>query len=150
MTAGFWPHPEFDTAREREIFLRIRRRYRRRNHFILHLFAFVGINAGMWIDWLDMTAYRYDAYAPYSLGPRLGFMAFWGVVLLLHYIRLRMGEAEDRELENALEREYERQQPLYYEEMDEYYGDYAHLSDDPAAAEYLPEPPQVKRKTGAR
>lgn len=136
--------PEFETVREREIFLRIRRHFRRRNFFITHLIIFIVVNGSLMVEWLNR-----DPLFRGPLSSRLGFMGMWAVVLLLHYIRLRMGEAEDAALEAALEREYARQRPVYYEETDEFYGDYAayhDLEDDPTS-EYLPtEQPKTKRR----
>jgi hypothetical protein len=120
--------PEFETAREREIWRRIRRRFRRRNLFITHLFAFALINGGLWVDWLN----RFYQWQYYATSGYFVLTLAWGFLLLFHYIRLRMGEAEDDALEAALEREYARGQPIYYEETETFYGDdYRHLRDDP-------------------
>jgi hypothetical protein len=136
--------PEFDTVREREIFLRIRRRFRRRNHFITHLIVFIVVSGSLWVEWLNR-----DLMFRGPLSARLGFIGMWAVVLLLHYIRLRMGEAEDAALEAALEREYQRQQPVYYEESEAYYGDYESfhdLTDMPAEDSFPLERAKAKRR----
>jgi hypothetical protein len=64
-------------------------------------------------------------------------------------MRVRMSEAEDDALEAALEREYEREarsQPLYYEEIDEYYGEHDHLADEPLSDSEMTEWPKTKRR----
>ena len=141
------PMPELETAREREIYRRIRRRFRRRNRFVTHLIAFALVDGALWVQWL---AYRWRY--PEPVAHYIGFTLVWGFILLLHYVRLRLGDAEDNALEAALEREYARefhQQPVYYEEVDEYYGDpetHHQLSDDPEMYDRLAAPPKSKRR----
>ena len=132
---SFGRMPELETAREREIWRRVRRRYRRRNFFMTHIFAFALIIGGMWIQYLSLT---WRSYAT----PYLFVTLIWAFFLLYHFVRYRLAEAEDTALEAALEREYERaarSQPLYYEEIEKYYGDqYRRLSDEPPLEARLP------------
>ena len=138
--------PEFETAREREIYRRIKRRFRRRNRLYTHLFAFVMGNGVIWIEWLSRPYYwRTSSY----LSPYAFITLAWVIILSFHYFRLRLADAEDDALEAALEREYEREarsQPLYYEEIDEYYGEHDHLADEPLPNSEMADWPKTKRR----
>ncbi|MBZ0302432.1 MAG: hypothetical protein K8J31_21980 [Anaerolineae bacterium] len=146
--------PEFETAREREIYRRVKRRYRRRNRLMTHLFAFILILGTAWISWLaSLNDWAYRWREPYT-GQVIAFTLLWAFFLIFHYVRYRMSESEDQALETALEREYEREvrsRPVYYEESQEYYGAdaYDHLADEPAFEERLTEAPKVKRRSSS-
>lgn len=141
--------PEFETVREREIYRRIKRRFRRRNRLITHLFIFVLVMGTTWVSWLtSLNDWGYRWRGPYT-GQIIAFTLLWVFFLIFHYVRYRMGESEDNALEAALEREYEREarsQPLYYEEVDEYYDPaaYDHLADDGHI--HNPGPSKAKRR----
>jgi hypothetical protein len=138
--------PELETAREREIYRRIRRRFRRRNRLLTHLIAFALVDGALWVQWLAYMRRYSEPVAHY-----LGFTLVWGFILLLHYLRVRLGDAEDDALEAALEREYEREtyrQPFYYEEV-ETYDDHEprhYLGDEPESHDRLSVPPKSKRR----
>ena len=143
--------PEFETVREREIYLRVKRRYRRRSRFITHVFAFVLVNGIMWIEWFS----RPDYYRPQSGPAYVGITLIWAFFLLFHHMRVRLGNEEDDAMEAAFEREYQREarlQPVYYEEVDEYYGDHAayrHLTDAGVSGDNMPDLPKAKRRRNA-
>ena len=137
--------PEFETAREREIYRRIRRHYRRRNRLHTHILVFV---AGIALLWIERANRLY--WSPFHpLEPYVFFTVLWTALLGFHYMRVHMGETEDNALEAALEREYEREarsQPLYYEEIDEYYGEHDHLADEPLQDSEMADWPKAKRR----
>lgn len=102
LLGGLWrwwrgPEPYFESERERDIYLRIRRRFRRRNRFRVHLLGFILFNAFLWSQLL--TSLYSDPR------PALVLLVTWTIVLLFHYLHLRSGEAEDDALTEALERE---------------------------------------------
>jgi hypothetical protein len=88
-----------------EIRLRIRRHYRRRNRFITHLLLFALANVVMWVNAIIMNYYYYGTMYSVVGQQTIGISIFWGVMLLYHYIRVRMADAEDQAIEAALERE---------------------------------------------
>lgn len=126
---------------------RIKRRYRRRNRFITHVFAFVGFNGVLWWDRFSY-AWRisYD-YSPWYLSP-LGFTLLWGVLLLFHYVRVRTGDAEDSAMETALQHQTAWETPYVVEDEVVYDERYARLSDDEMVDHPLDERVKQKRKRG--
>jgi hypothetical protein len=69
----------------------IRRRYRRRRGLVTHTFIWAGAGAVLIIDWLLYTS----GWGRPALEPRLFALAAWAVLLGLHYIRIRISDAED-------------------------------------------------------
>ncbi|MCB9450794.1 MAG: hypothetical protein H6672_05110 [Anaerolineaceae bacterium] len=102
--------------RYEEIRQRIRRHYRRRNRFITHLLLFILGDGLLWINVASATHYP-EYMQTVVLQQTIGISVVWAVVLLFHYIRVRMADAEDLALETALEREraWEQQRDLPYD-----------------------------------
>lgn len=137
--------PELETAREREIYRRIRRRFRRRNRLYTHMLVFIVGIASLWVE----RANRLYGSPFHPMEPYVFFTMMWTALLVFHYMRVRMGEAEDDALEAALEREYQREarsQPVYYEEVEEYYGDTSHLADAHESDIDVTDWPKAKRR----
>jgi hypothetical protein len=106
---------------------RIKRRFRRRQRFMTHLFAFLGVNFVAGADWL-LNSFKYQSYTGRSL---LGYgviMLFWVALLIFHFMRMRLADEEDRAMQTALEHQRDYQSPYLVE--DEYDERYERLSDD--------------------
>lgn len=110
---------------------RIARRFRRRNRFLTHLFAFLAVNFAALIDFM-MNSPRYHSYTPRSfIGSYVVPMAIWATLLIFHFARMKLAEAEDNAVQTVLERQSNWQTPYLVE--DEYADDterYTRLSDD--------------------
>ncbi len=116
---------------------RIKRRFRRRQRFLTHLFAFLGVNFIAVADAL-MNSFKYQAYTGRSLMGYGVIMTFWLVLIVFHFMRMRLADAEDHAMQSALER-----QTPYLVEDD--YARYARLtaSDDERIETDMP---HLKRK----
>jgi hypothetical protein len=96
---------------------RIKRRFRRRQRFMTHLFAFLGVNFIAAADWL-LNSFKYHSYTGRSLLAYGVMMAFWVAVILFHFMRMRLADEEDRTIQAELERQRDYQMPYLVE--DEY------------------------------
>jgi 2TM domain len=123
---------------------RIKRRYRRRNRFITHVFAYFTMNGYLWLTY-NPTYYYPDE--PLRSTPAL-FTLFWGVVLFFHFIRMRMGDAEDSAMEAALQRQTTWETPYVVEDEVIYDERYARLTDDEMLDYPVDERLKQKRKRG--
>ncbi|MBZ0275081.1 MAG: hypothetical protein K8I60_02985 [Anaerolineae bacterium] len=135
---GVEPPPQ---NRYEEIRQRVRRHYRRRNRLITHFFLFIGSNIVFWADVANRPyIYHWSDGISGAEGAAI-ISVFWAALLLFHFIRVRMGEAEDQEIEAALEREraWEHGQPVteHYETEVEYGS---RLRDDAELVEWEDEP----------
>lgn len=147
MTRGLWrwwngPEPYFESERERDIYYRIRRHFRRRRRFSLHIIAYLAINSAFWLQWYNM---RSASYPPSALN-YAALTIVTSFFLLFHYIHLRSAETEERAIEEALERERfyaDRQSDPYYVENVERY---ARLADDGEIVNELYSEEDYKRK----
>ncbi|GAB5492330.1 MAG: hypothetical protein Phog2KO_25450 [Phototrophicaceae bacterium] len=148
--------PEFDTARQEEIFWRIKRQYRRKRLFALNSFLYAG---GLIISAFAVgTNYYYatqsiDSWAWQnfynSAGSALFFMGIWTLILGFHYVFNRMGDAEDSAMGEALAEEYARsdtREEVTVIDPHAYYR-LADAENDPYYDEYYDEKP---KKNGAR
>lgn len=123
---------------------RIQRRFRRRNRFITHLFAFALILGAGWLSWFSRPFY--PPYDP-TWGTPLGAAIVWSVFLAFHYVRLRSGDAEDHAIEAALERH--QHMPFMVEDEVVYDDRYARLVDEREWPEQMTgEAEKRKRKRG--
>lgn len=128
--------PEFETQRENNIYRLIRRRYRRRNFFTFHALIYVlslVTGSALLIDrYNHLLTARVDPWLDMGWAAVAGLL--WTMILAFHFVRLKSGENEDRDLHEALEREYNRQaqppvQEAYYHPrlaLDEYVPDEDH------------------------
>lgn len=107
--------PEFDNARQEEIFWRVKRKFRRKRLFALNTFLYSGgwiISAFViGVNYLDATrltepwAWQYFYNRSSSA---LFVMGIWTLILGFHYVFNRMGNAEDTAMGEALADEYAR------------------------------------------
>ncbi len=123
---------------------RIKRRYRRRNRFITHVFAYFTMNGYLWLTY--NSSYYYPS-EPLRSTPAL-FTLFWGVLLFFHYVRARMGDAEDNAMETALERQTAWETPYVVEDEVVYDERYSRLADDEILDYPVDEQLRGKRKRG--
>lgn len=104
--------PEFETQREKNIYRLFRRRSRRRNFFAVHTLAYsLGLfaSAVVIIDILRNSGRPY--VDPFQAATSTAAIAFvWTLVWIFHLIQKQSGDSEDKELRDALEHEYSRQQ----------------------------------------
>jgi hypothetical protein len=126
--------PRFENARQEEIFWRIKRQYRRKRFFALHLmFYMAGFIAGLGISISEYLrlAEQMLLYPEYnywdnfysmiiSMGAGLGI---WTLIILFHFIFNRMGNEEDKALGAALEQEYTRSDERSYERYERLHED---------------------------
>lgn len=98
----------------------IRRHYRRRHYFVTHLFTFAIVNIAIWLDYYADSVW----YSGEIFSNRLTFTFIWSCLLVFHFVRLRLGEAEDRALQAVLEdNRVSRDKPkrhIAYEENETY------------------------------
>lgn len=122
------PVPEFETAREKTIFWRVKRRYRRKRIFILHSLFYsiaavmsVGYTITNGLNFLlyNMSAWEWDWYVSNVTGI-LVVGSVWTVILGFHRYFNSMHNEEDEAVGQALAEEYARQDDAYH---------YAHLED---------------------
>lgn len=125
---------------------RIKRRYRRRNRFITHVFAFVGVNGFTWWTFLGYLSRGYY-FDPWFSSP-IGFTLLWAVALLFHHVRARMGDAEDSAMEAALERQTAWKTPYVVEDEVVYDERYSRLADRAMVDYPVDERLKQKRKRG--
>lgn len=116
----------------------IRRYYRRRNRFITHLFIFSAVNIGLWLDkYIDKYRWWYDNEA---IRNNVWFTIIWFCLLAFHFIRLRLGDAEDNALRAVLEKNYENaprpKRHIAYEEPEEYVPSRLQLTEDGESSDY--------------
>ncbi len=111
--------PEFETAQEEFAFWRIKRKYRRRRLLMVHAVAFaVGLigNVAVWLNisqvyarnGLDMPGIITQQHLLFALG--------WLMLLGLHAAWVRMGNAEDDDLQQTLETSRQKAKRRVYEE----------------------------------
>lgn len=101
---GRWwrgPEPYFESERERDIYRRIRLRFRRRNRLRLHGFIYLALNGFFWAQWFTMRNYLSAA----TWWSYIGLTFVLSVMLLYHYLSIRSAEAEENALAEALDRE---------------------------------------------
>ncbi len=149
MMRGLWrwwsgPEPYFESARERDIYYRIRRHFRRRRRFTLHIIAYLAINSAFWLQWYNMSS---SPYPPRALN-YAALTVVTSFFLLFHYLHLRSAEAEEQAIEEALERErfYASQHAMAYDEG--YDPAYMRLVDDGEIVDerYIEEERKRKRR----
>lgn len=101
--------PAHLTAREAEIYLQIKRYYRRRRRFMLHMFAYaVGLLAlGMRTS--EVYQWGGSAYWRYELQEIVFLSVIWTMMFFYHYIWLRMQDSEAQALHHALSDERDRE-----------------------------------------
>ena len=104
---------------------RIKRRFRRRQRFMTHLFAFVGVNFIAAADAM-LNSFKYQYYTDRSLLSYAVMMAFWVALLVFHFMRMRLADEEDRTMQAVLERQHDYQTPYLVE--DDYAAD-AHMDE---------------------
>ncbi|QPC83806.1 hypothetical protein G4Y79_05345 [Phototrophicus methaneseepsis] len=113
------PEPEFANAQQAERYRLVRRAHGRRRFFLTHLFAFLGwaaiflllLMTGYWQDgYGNNPAYTNTYFYRYLIGTTV-----WGVFLLYHFMRLRLGNSEDEELMDVM-RETGEKRKFHYEE----------------------------------
>lgn len=137
--------PDFENARQEEIFWRIKRQYRRKRLFLINslLYGFVlfvslvtiGMRYREWqlaelsgetyVTWLQASFYNTLAGAGFMMG-------IWTLVLIGHFVFNRMGDAEDQALGAALEPEYARSEAIEerYHRLVETPDDYENYFDE--------------------
>lgn len=136
--------PNFDNARQEEIFWRIKRQYRRKRLFALNTLAYV---IGIGVALLSIGISYYDLQRAIQLNETYlgwyqsnfynalissGFIiGIWTLILGFHYVFNSMGDAEDKAMGEALadeyarsEREEQSQSMPSYERLVEPYDDY--------------------------
>ncbi len=136
--------PEFENARQEEIFWRIKRQYRRKRLFALNTLAYV---SGIGIALLSIGSSYYELQQAIANNVAyLGWyqssfyntlfgsgvvMGIWTLILGFHYFFNRMGDSEDKALGEALAEEYARndreeesQVMPSYERLVDSYDDY--------------------------
>jgi hypothetical protein len=143
--------PEYLSEREKAAYRRIKRYYRRRNRFIAHSFMY-GVG---WVVVLAQffSLLRRGAETGWDMLPAIGstfaFIGVWTLLMAFHYVRIRMGEAEDAALAQVLEEDAvsiylprKRSGLAYHEPYDEpevYEANpYRHLTDDGEFADEAP------------
>lgn len=132
------PEPYFENERERDIYNRIRRQFRRRNRFRLHIFAYLTINSAFWLQWLNMSWAGYGMNFPHYIVLSVVTSFF----LLFHFLQMRSAVAEEHAIEAAISRERH-----YVDYQDE--RRYSRLIDDSEIVdEYYLEEEMFKRKRG--
>jgi hypothetical protein len=128
--------PNFENVYQREAYLRIKRRFRRKRRFQFHLMLFSLFNIAFI---LDAVLLGWNGRLPWgSFANRLIPVIVWLGVLVFHYMRDRMAETEERELAQVMseyrprqsdtrrQREAEKRKNMLYEETEDYlhYEDY--------------------------
>ncbi|MBZ0294922.1 MAG: hypothetical protein K8L99_20335, partial [Anaerolineae bacterium] len=130
------PEPYFESERERDIYRRIRRRFRRRNRLRLHGIIYLLANSYVWFEWQHYRFFR-------PSGTIWSYLFVTGVltlVLLFHYLHMRSSEAEERAIEEAIDRERAWQS----QQMDE--SRYLRLSDEGELLDDYYVEEEIKRK----
>ncbi len=138
----FGPPVRFSDPRYAEIYALIARRYRRRSRFITHLFAFVLVNTGVWIDYFSKPYIYYFDNRPFLTTPLL-FTVLWSIALLFHFIHMKHGVEEDLAIEQAIERERDWQ-AMQQRDHGERYGRLADDGEPVELRQFMDEP--LKRK----
>ncbi|MEL6524557.1 MAG: hypothetical protein AAFQ07_02505 [Chloroflexota bacterium] len=133
--------PHFETEREKAIFWRVKRRFRRKRLFMLHstLFGIFTIFASMNIINQTILMLTEGAQYPWSWGNYvnnttvlIAFVLGWTFALWMHNRFNSMGNTEDQAVNDALEAEYRRQDHMHhYEHLEDevYYDDEAYYDD---------------------
>lgn len=100
--------PNFDNAREEDVFWRVKRHYRRRTFFLIHLVIFalaILANIVSTIDyWLIAQRNGWEYYPV----PNVVLITVWLIILIGHFSWLRLKREEDSALGDAMQREYDR------------------------------------------
>ncbi|MCB9460942.1 MAG: hypothetical protein H6670_14915 [Anaerolineaceae bacterium] len=110
----FGREPEFANAQQAERYRLTRRSFRRKQFFLAHVFLFIG--------WMVILTYSMYEASVYSYGG--GYMwrnpilatFIWIVILLFHFMRLRIGQAEDEALLQVMGETGEKRKFHYEEE----------------------------------
>lgn len=137
------PLPEFDNPRQAQAYKLVRRYYRRRRWLMTHAFIYAGIMSVGLIQffWLLRRQVEIGQSLSSALGSTFAFMMFFTVLMAFHFMRVRMGNAEDEALADVLDRDYGRsaRKPHLPDEY-EYHGrlddDYADDADENAGDYY--------------
>lgn len=82
----------------------IRRRFQRRRFFTTHIFVFVAGIAALWISWFDHVNNPFWSGPTFPSGEII-FTIFWLMLLAYNFVRLKLGEAEDQALSDAIEQQ---------------------------------------------
>ncbi|MEO1287241.1 MAG: hypothetical protein AAFV93_05695 [Chloroflexota bacterium] len=115
--------PEFETQREAEIFWRVKRRYRRKRLFLMHmllhlmgLFISFYIVFASYLNWQEALSSGATFSSSYLRGleqiyesnfaTALIVMVVWTIVLIAHSAFNRIGNAEDKTVSEAFDTEY--------------------------------------------
>ncbi len=119
-TFGYGDLPEFENPRQRIAYINVKREYRRHRRFQTHAGLYLFVNSLVWID--AFTRPYYSNQSPFI------FTIVWGVLLGLHYLRVRTNRQEDSELLDVL-RQYggndsvyseQKRKNMLYEETEDY------------------------------
>lgn len=111
----FGREPEFANPQQAERYRLTRRSFRRRQFFLAHVFLFIG--------WLAILTYSMYEATTFSNG--YGYITWrnpilativWIVILIFHFMRLRIGQAEDEALLNIMSDSGEKRKMHYEEE----------------------------------
>jgi hypothetical protein len=119
--------PTFENARQEEIFWRIKRQYRRKCFLMLHGIVYtLGIVFLVAFAAHELYLQQFTNLLPeWNAVLQTGVvMSLWAIGILLHFLFVRLSNAEDVALGEALEREYtlrEREQSYaeHYERLSE-------------------------------
>ena len=71
--------------------VQLKRQHRRRIRLINHALVFTALNLGIWLHYLSFTRFQ-----PNALIDRLVVTLVWSLLLIMHYINYRQGNALDR------------------------------------------------------
>jgi hypothetical protein len=128
--------PNFENVYQREAYLRIKRRFRRKRRFQFHVMIFALFNITSIFEAFSRSWYGSISWNVWN--DRIIFGLVWLGVLAFHFMRDRMAETEERELAQVMseyrhhsgdarrQREAEKRKNMLYEETEDYlhYEDY--------------------------
>lgn len=130
--------PEFENNIQAEAYRLTRQRFRRRRRLQLH----IGAYAFTWVAFLLNQLGFFGGYTnPATANQTLGLLLVWLVVVLLHWGRIRLGDAENNALLAVLadhrtpektKRSYEEEQLIYGDERSRQRLSDQHLADEAA------------------
>ncbi len=153
--------PDFENARQEEIFWRIKRQYRRKRLFLINSLLYAGASV-LFLITLGDSYFRWqsaiqrgDQYASYLatnfyniLIPGGFIVGIWTLVLIFHFVFNRMGDSEDKALGEALENEYARSEAR--ENRKAYLPDVDRLMDNTQEDYYDDYDERKPKRNGAR
>jgi hypothetical protein len=128
VTSGIWSlvrylvvgHvPEFKNSQEEFAFWRIKRRYRRRRFLMIHGVVTILALFGLGLRWMDMSRFYADIgrEMPAYIGQQQMIFGLLMIVLFgMHMVWARLGNAEDDDIQQALNESHQRTKTQVYEE----------------------------------